>query len=44
MEINKYLTINKLDSKSFVCPSHFEVVEIPEHFDTNIKIFFANMQ
>jgi hypothetical protein len=32
-----------LEIKQFTCPKDYEVVGVPELFDNNIKIFFANM-
>ena len=44
IEVNKSVKVNKHESKTFNCPKNFEFVQVPEHFDNNIKIFFANMQ
>lgn len=37
------VSIKKLDVKRFNCPKQYQVIEVPDHFGSNIKIFYANM-
>lgn len=37
------VSIKKLDMRRFNCPKEYEVVEVPDHFGSNIKIFYADM-